>query len=215
MYQPNPPKRKPKKNTSPVGGSVAVRKATQAASVADRSSAEKMNVGAGRKRMRDTNATSAKMRAEYMSKQAGKGRMGVKGGFGATRRAATRKSQAASKATAAAGKARNAIGGGFGASAMPKYPTPSDRAGSKANIVRAAEKNRAGQRASAVVAGKAAAQATVARKVAGAAKGAKIGAAMDKRAGSFKGADVRAANNTIRRAKQSGYPKGKTLPVTK
>lgn len=118
-------------------------------------------------------------------------------------------------AASRAGKARNAVGGGFGASVKPKYPTPTDRAGSKANIVRAAEKNRAGQRASAVVAGKAAAKATATRKAAGAVKGAKIGAAMDKRAGSFKGADVRAANNTIRRAKQSAYPKGKTLPVTK
>jgi hypothetical protein len=224
MYQPNPPKRKTPSKTLSSSAKNKADKATYAAE--SRSSAERANVGAGRKRMRDINAQSAKMRAEYMSKQAGKGRVGVKGGFGMTpgtaagkaeaaRRAAVRKDQAAEKSRANTAKNRNKIGGGFGASVMPKYPTPSDRAGSKANIVRAAERNRAGQRASAAAASKAAAKATATRKAAGAAKGAKIAGTMDKRAASWKGADVRAANNTIRRAQRSTYPKGKTLPETR
>ena len=261
MYQPNPPKRKPKKNTSPVGGSVAIRKATQAASVADRSSAERANVGAGRKRMREQNAASAKQRAEYMSTQAGKGRMGVKGGFGMTpgtaagkaegaRRAAARKDQAATKARNAAGVYRNTVAaGGFGqttgeaarkTSAAAAVKAGKGRMAGNAAIAKAKAQNKkdlqalpsprtvrenfvnwrkspiaAAQKAKVDSEQRAKSKATAARKAAGAAKGAKIAAAMDKRASSFKGADVRAANNTIRRANQSAYPKGKTLPKTK
>lgn len=107
MYQPNPPKRKPapKKTVS----SSAKNKADKATYAAEsRSSAERNNVGAGRKRMREQNAISAKQKAEYMSKQAGKGRMGVSGGFGKS------SGEAAKKAKAAGIYRQTVAKGGFG-----------------------------------------------------------------------------------------------------
>lgn len=108
-----------------------------------------------------------------------------------------------------AAKSRRSAPGGFGAT-KNNAPTPSDRAGSMANVRRAAETNRGKQRSAAASVAKSAAG----RKAAAASKGASVGSRMDKRSSSFEGAESRAAANKIARAKASAYPR-RTLPKTK